>query len=446
MERGMTHKEGNLLEAISTPWMAYVFMLAGCALLLGASELVIRVLGAALVLAGTLWLAASIRKIRGLLGRLLAAAPLPDKSEAILRDLPKAWFELEQENLALRTQARRDDQIRMTILANLRVGLVLFDPERKIQLFNPAAQQLLGTSSRLSIGGDLVTAFREPGCLRYIERASQGLVMEWVLHRDPRIIQARAIPMTGPEEGAVLLTLDDITRQEALETTRQKFISNASHELKTPTTSIRIAAENLQDGKFVAPDGEASLQSIFRSVDRMTLLLNDISELSRIETGALLLKPEEVHIPSFLASLQDDLKPQVTSRRIRLRTSLQDELADATFRADPLRLHQLLENLLSNAIKFSPEDSEVLVAVRRDGPWLVWSVQDHGPGIAPSETLRVFERFYRSPSARGVPGTGLGLSIVKHLSVLMNGEIDVDSELGQGSTFTLRIPLAEIEP
>jgi two-component system phosphate regulon sensor histidine kinase PhoR len=178
----------------------------------------------------------------------------------------------------------------------------------------------------------------------------------------------------------------------------------------------------------------------------MTLLLNDISELSRIETGALVLRPEELWMEGFIGSLLEDLRPQAAGRRIRLRTSLPEALKPFRFQADPLRLHQLLENLLSNAIKFSPEDSEVMLSVDREGSWLTWSVIDRGMGIAPSEAPRIFERFYRSPQARGVPGTGLGLSIVKHLSALMGGEIDLKSELGQGATFTLRIPTTETKP
>ena len=112
-------------------------------------------------------------------------------------------------------------------------------------------------------------------------------------------------------------------------------------------------------------------------------------------------------------------------------------------KGDPFRLRQIVNNLMSNALKFSPEGGTVVLSVEREGPWLRWRVRDEGPGIAPTEQARIFERFYRSPSARGVPGTGLGLAIVKHLAGLMNGEVAVSSELGRGSTFTLSLPLVE---
>ncbi|HQL49363.1 MAG TPA: HAMP domain-containing sensor histidine kinase, partial [Holophaga sp.] len=241
----------------------------------------------------------------------------------------------------------------------------------------------------------------------------------------------------------LLVTVEDVTRQEALETTRQKFISNASHELKSPTTGIRVAAENLLDGQLVLPEGESSLRTILRAVDRMTLLLNDIAELSRIETGALHLEPEPIALEAFQEDLLEDLQPQAAALGVRMTPMVPSALQGFTFQADPLRLHQLLGNLLSNALKFSPEGGTVVLSVEREGPWLRWRVRDEGPGIAPTEQARIFERFYRSPSARGVPGTGLGLAIVKHLAGLMNGEVAVSSELGRGSTFTLSLPLVE---
>ncbi len=350
--------------------------------------------------------------------------------------------DLEQENRTLKDQSYWEDSLRQGILLHLREGLVLLDPEKEVRLYNPAAQLLLSSSSRLTMGGSLHGLFREPETLRHIEKAYAGEVVEWTLRRDPRVLRLRAVPFeTAGEARCVLLTLDDITRQEALETTRQKFISNASHELKTPVTSIRIATENLMDGAGVTPEGAGNLKAILRSVDRMTLLLNDISELSRIETGALRLDPTPVHLAAFVPQLMDDLRHQATPRGVALKVEIEPGLERAVIEADPLRLHQLLDNLLSNAIKFSPNNADVILRLKREKPWLIWSVQDAGAGIADSEIKRIFERFYRTPSARGVPGTGLGLAIVKHLALLMGGEVSVQSEMGRGSTFTVKLPM-----
>jgi two-component system phosphate regulon sensor histidine kinase PhoR len=350
---------------------------------------------------------------------------------------------LEAENQLLRSRADEADRLRMGILAKLKEGVVVLGEDRRVQLFNPAAQMLLGTSSRLELGGSLVELFREPETRKQIEEAFKGEGGEWNLRREPRVLRLRALPFLSLGTGrGVLLTLDDISRQEALETTRQKFISNASHELKTPVTSIRIAAENLLDGGLVVPEGTSGLKTVLRAVDRMTLLLHDISELSRIETGALELAPEPMAPLPFARQLLEDAAPQAQLRKVDLALDAPEELEKLRLQADPLRLHQLLENLLSNAIKFSPEGAEVRLRLRQEKPYLLWEVKDQGPGIPEGEQLRVFERFYRSASVRGIPGTGLGLAIVKHLARLMGGEVSLKSEPGRGSAFTFRQPLA----
>jgi two-component system phosphate regulon sensor histidine kinase PhoR len=334
-----------------------------------------------------------------------------------------------------------------SILSQLKEGVLFLGPDNRLGLYNPAAETLLGGSSRMVAKVDVIEVFREPESLRCIAAAREGFLKEWTLRRDPRILRVRAVPLDPAEVPAgVIVTLDDVTRLEALETTRQKFISNASHELKTPVTSIRIAAEGLLDSGLAGPEGASSLQSILRSVDRMTLLLNDISELSRIETGALQLAFADIPLQDFLEDLQPALEEQARAKNIRLEISSAPALAAAVLHADGFRLQQLLENLAGNAIKFSPGGSTVRVTTSLQDPWLRWDVQDQGPGIALSEQKRIFERFYRSPAMRGVPGTGLGLAIVKHLAVHMGGEVQLRSNLGEGSTFTLLLPRTLLRP
>jgi signal transduction histidine kinase len=381
------------------------------------------------------------------MAQVLAVIPVEDKGDALLRKLPKAWAALEEENLLLRTRAEAEDQIRRQILTHLSAGMLLLDQDRNLRLFNPSAQLLLGSSSSLGLGDPVVLAFREPESLRNIDNACQGAAAEWILKRNPRILRVRAIPFEAPLQASshpwVLVTVDDITRQEALETTRQKFIANASHELKTPVTGIKIAVENLQEGALVLPEGDSSLRIILRAVDRMTMLLGDISELSRIETGALRLDPVALRLGAFVADALENSRPQAEAADVLLDLDLPRELEDFPFQADPLRLVQLLDNLLSNAIKFSPAGATVQIKVRQEGPWLVWAVTDEGPGISETDAQRIFERFYRAPSVRRIPGTGLGLAIVKHLAVLMKGEVDMRTELGKGSTFIFRLPALE---
>lgn len=356
-----------------------------------------------------------------------------------IEDLPRAWSALEQENLDLKERAAREDRLLPGIMARLEEGVLLFGPSGGLEQFNPAAQRHLGLGAPLAKGLAVEAVFRDPDSPAALRKAYQGVPSEWRLARATRTLRVRAIPFApmGPVSG-VLLTLDDVTSQEALETTRQKFISNVSHELKTPVTAIRIAAENLQEEALPNP-AQAGAQSILRSVDRLALLLGDLSELSRIESGALLLDPVRLDLAAFLDALVKDQQARLAGAGVRLDVEL-DAPEGAILLADPLRLSQVLENLLSNAIKFSPAGGRVGLSVSLSGRGQVWEVKDQGPGIPEAEQGRVFERFYRAQAAQAKPGTGLGLAIVKHLCRLMGGEVTVDSRPGEGATFRVMLP------
>ena len=357
-----------------------------------------------------------------------------------IEDLPLAWSALERENLELKEMAVREDWLLPGIMARLEEGVLLFGAGGGLEQFNPAAQRHLGLGTPLAKGMAVEAVFRDPDGTTALRKAYQGVPSEWRLARAARTLRVRAIPFAplGSVSG-VLLTLDDVTSQEALETTRQKFISNVSHELKTPVTAIRIAAENLQEEALPDP-AQAGAQSILRSVDRLALLLGDLSELSRIESGALRLDPVRLDLATFLASLVKDQQARLAGSGVSLDVEV-DAPPGVTLMADPLRLSQVLENLLSNAIKFSPTGGRVRLFVHLSGRGQVWEVRDHGPGIPESEQGRIFERFYRSQAAQAKPGTGLGLAIVKHLCRLMGGEVTVDSRPGEGATFRVMLPL-----
>ncbi len=407
-----------------------------------------RGIGALACLTGMIQIYRQHRRERRRLDEAFSALPFRGDTASRLLELPRAYARMEQRIGELTSQLDREDNLRWNLLANLRAGVLLFRRNGRLRLFNPAARQLLGSSSHVAVGTSLAEVFREPDSLRSLELALEGEAPEWLIRRQGRSLQARAVAIRDLQVGAMeheedglLVTLHDITRQEALETTRQKFISNASHELKTPTTSIRVATENLMDGGMVSPDGEVNLRIILRSVDRMTLLLHDISELSRIETGALHLDPAALKAGDFARELLEDCSTQARERGVTLQLEAAEDIQTLVLHADAHRLHQLMENLVNNAIKFSPEGSQVHLRLKREGDVLAWEVQDRGSGIGPADLERIFERFYRAPSARAVPGTGLGLAIVKHLALLMGGEVKVTSAVGEGSTFTFRCPL-----
>ncbi|WP_306592058.1 cell wall metabolism sensor histidine kinase WalK [Geothrix sp. 21YS21S-4] len=375
-----------------------------------------------------------VRPVAEPLGQLLGGS----RPRAI-EDLPRAWSALERENLDLRERAARDDRLLPSIMARLEEGVLLFGGAGRLEQFNPAAQRHLGLGAPLGTGMAVAEVLRDAASAAEVQKAYGGVPAEWRMGRAARILRVRAIPFAplGTVSG-VLLTLDDVTSQEALETTRQKFISNVSHELKTPVTALRIAAENLLDEPLDAPV-RAGAESILRSVDRLTLLLGDLSELSRIESGALRLDPVRLDLATFIASLVKDQQERLSAADVALDTVV-DAPEDAMLLADPLRLSQVLENLISNAIKFSPVGGRVKLAVRLSPQGQLWEVADQGPGIPEAELGRIFERFYRSQAAKAKPGTGLGLAIVKHLCRLMGGEVTVESRPGEGAVFRVMLP------
>jgi two-component system phosphate regulon sensor histidine kinase PhoR len=375
-----------------------------------------------------------VRLVAEPLGRLLGGS----RPNAI-EDLPRAWSAMEQENLDLRERAAREDRLLPSIMARLEEGVLLFGPTGGLEQFNPAAQRHLGLGAPLGKGMIVGEVFRDPDSPAAVQKAYRGAPSEWRLARAGRTLRVRAIPFAplGSVSG-VLLTLDDVTSQEALETTRQKFISNVSHELKTPVTAIRIAAENLQEEALPDP-AQAGAQSILRSVDRLAMLLGDLSELSRIESGALRLEPVRVDLAAFVATVVKDQQTRLAESSVLLDVDL-DAPEAATLQVDPLRLSQVLENLLSNAIKFSPPEGRVRLGVHLSPQGQLWEVADQGPGVPEAEQGRIFERFYRSQAAKAKPGTGLGLAIVKHLCRLMGGEVTVESRPGGGATFKVMLP------
>ena len=356
-----------------------------------------------------------------------------------IEDLPLAWSALERENLDLKERAVREERMLPGIMARLEEGVLLFDAGGGLDQFNPAAQRHLGLGAPLAKGMAVAEVFQDPESPGAIQKAFRGTPCEWRMARAGRMLRVRGIPFAplGSVSG-VLLTLDDVTSQEALETTRQKFISNVSHELKTPVTAIRIAAENLQEEALSGPAKE-SAQSLLRSVDRLALLLGDLSELSRIESGALNLMPVPVALATFLDTLLKDLQLRSAASGVRLALQV-DAPEGTTLLVDPLRLHQVLENLISNALKFSAPGGQVQLSVRITEQGQTWEVRDQGPGIPELEQGRIFERFYRAQAAKAKPGTGLGLAIVKHLCRLMGGEVTVESKPGEGATFRVMLP------
>jgi signal transduction histidine kinase len=255
----------------------------------------------------------------------------------------------------------------------------------------------------------------------------------------PRVLAASGGPITGPDgaRAGALLVLQDVTRERELEAQRDDFLRMVSHDLRSPLTAILLQAQLQQEAARTRGDGRAArgLDGLATNVWRMQAMLDDLVDTVQLESGQLRLERELVELHVFLAEALG--RSALDVGRVRLEVAA--DLPPVT--ADPARLERVVVNLLSNALKYSPPEAEVVLHAERDGDEVRVHVRDRGPGLAPAEQARVFERFYRARTDVK-DGLGLGLYIARLLVEAHGGRIWVESEVGAGCTFGFTLPLA----
>jgi two-component system phosphate regulon sensor histidine kinase PhoR len=251
-------------------------------------------------------------------------------------------------------------------------------------------------------------------------------------------VRARRSPVSG-----VWLVLEDVSELRRLQRIRAEFIDNLSHELRTPLTTISLLAETAaRDAESASPRLRDRISKIEIETSHLTQMVNELLDLSRIESGTAQLLLDDVDLVRVARANAERLR--LFAERQGLRIVMDLPVAVPPVRGDEDRLGQVLINLLHNAVKFSPDGGDIVVGVRPDEAEIrVW-VRDPGIGVSAADRTRIFERFYKADRARvrGRGGTGLGLSIARHVVESHGGRIWVESEEGQGSTFTFTIPLA----
>ncbi|WP_456030909.1 sensor histidine kinase [Rothia dentocariosa] len=255
------------------------------------------------------------------------------------------------------------------------------------------------------------------------------------------VIDLRVAPV-GNEY--ILVLADDRTEISRVQRVRNDFVANVSHELKTPVGAISLLAEAIEEARDDPESIDYFTSRLHKETKRLTALVRDIIELSRLQSADVIGSGKLVSINSLVAEAVDRSKLAAEAKNITIHT---DAHADREVYADPELLGIAVHNLIENAVRYSPEDTRVDVTVETSHENLLISVTDQGAGISEEDQKRIFERFYRVDPARSrqTGGTGLGLSIVKHVMAQHGGMVTVDSTLGEGSTFTLSLPLAEAD-
>jgi two-component system phosphate regulon sensor histidine kinase PhoR len=418
----------------------------------------LAVYGAVLVLLRPLVI--SVDAVRRAVDAMAAGAAVPEVRtwSPPVRELWLAvgrWARASRQKLAA---SEADLGAAQAVLAALPDPLVLLDERRRILRANGAANELLGM--RL-VERDLAVAIRHPAVLAAADAVLRGeasRIVEFDIttpverHLSARLAAVR--PRTA-EGAAAVLTLHDLTAIRRSERLRADFVANSSHELRTPLASLTGFIETLRGP---ARDDDAARQRFLaimaEQAQRMSRLVDDLLSLSRIEMNEHRPPTERVDIGRVLRSVADLLAQRAQARDMRVVLDLPPGLPEVLGYADELA--QVFQNLLDNAIKYSRPGTPIEIGTRpsprllpgtRPGERpqaLAISVRDHGEGIARDHLPRLTERFYRVDAARSreLGGTGLGLAIVKHIVSHHRGALDIESELGQGTTFTVHLPLA----
>ena len=344
------------------------------------------------------------------------------------------------ENLKLEG-ARRE-----AILASMLEGVLAVDRDLRVTFCNHSFARTVGARIPVNQGMPLLELVRDPGLLEIMTKV---LVTGQRVERRLKLPAAQehtfevlAGPLAGPSTRGALAILHDITELERLERVRKDFVANVSHELRTPLAAIRGYAETLLDGALEDQvNNRRFIEIILNQADRLTNIAADLLTLSELESGGAAVQPHPVSVGAACESAIRIVESAARLREVRI---VRGEIEDLKVLGQELRLEQVFVNLLDNAVKFNRPNGEVRVETRLLGGNACVTISDTGIGIPSEDLPRIFERFYRVDKARSraMGGTGLGLSIVRHVIEQMGGTVKVDSELGEGSRFTLLIPCA----
>lgn len=316
-------------------------------------------------------------------------------------------------------------------------GVLACDRRGRVLRANPAARRLLGYGPEEPLP-PLGTLFHHKPARDLADAALRG---ETVTHAELRLDETTLLASARPLPGrGTVIVLHDVSDLRRLETVRQDFVANVSHELKTPLTSITGYVETLLHDDLDPDTTRRFLETIQKNAKRMHDLIEDQLDLARIESGRYLPRPEPVPVPETIQGAWSGMAQAAARRGIRFRVEVASDAEVLT--VDPNALRQILSNLLSNAVRYAGAEGEIRCVVRRIGSGTTLEVSDTGIGMAGEHLTRIFERFYRVDPARSREegGTGLGLAIVKHLVESHGGQVGAESTLGRGTTIRCWIP------
>lgn len=336
----------------------------------------------------------------------------------------------------------------VAVLDHLADGVVITDGSGRVEMINPAAGQLLGITPQEALTYTFAQAVRHHQFIHLWQRCQQqGTEQIESIEISQRDLFVQVI-ITPLRDGDVtvaphgyLVIFQNLTAIRRLETIRRDFISNLSHELRTPLASLKAVVETLRDGALEDPPAAVRfLDRADREVDALTQMVQELLELSRIESGKVPLRLRPTILAEIVWPAIDRLRPQAERNQLTLQLDLPANLPFVL--VDGERIQQVVTNLVHNAIKFTPAGGQITVRASQQAEQVLVEVIDKGVGIPAGDLSRIFERFYKADRARSQGGTGLGLAIARHLVQAHGGKIWVKSKEGKGSTFYFTLPVS----
>ncbi len=365
-----------------------------------------------------------------------------DETEVIARALNVMTDEI--------IKLRHSEEWLRAVFSGIREAIIVTDATGDIIMVNPAASRMFHINGSMFKSRPL----RHLSDSKLQELFARVHSTRFTLHKEElsltttkgaRIMQISSMPLTKEEqfEGTVFV-LNDITKLRNLEKIRRDFVASVSHELRTPLSVITGYTETLLDGAMYDPEhATAFLQTILQATEQLTALVNDVLDLSRIESGHIEYTFSAVDLKHMVQKSVDLLRPSLDKKQIRLDIRIPDTLPPVY--ADPRYLDIVIRNLLDNAIKYVDDrNGKIRISAFRSNDDIRLEIEDNGIGISKSDLGRIFERFYRVDKARSRErgGTGLGLAIVKHIVMAHKGDVEVRSRVNEGSLFSVILRMA----
>ncbi|MDX1451435.1 MAG: phosphate regulon sensor histidine kinase PhoR [Oleiphilaceae bacterium] len=359
------------------------------------------------------------------------------ESYGLWGDLFEGLYSVQQQNLATQNSLKSMiERVRSSTNA-LRDGVIMTNGEGQMDWWNEAAAELFGFRRDKDFGQLITNLVREPTFKKYFERKDYEQALELVSPANPNLILRIHITLFGEEDRLILA--QDITRMHHLEQMRRDFVSNVSHEMRTPLTVIHGYIETLQDAADLPTKWQRPLKSMADQTRRLEVLVSDLLLLEKYESEDRAQSQKDVSVSKLLEMICSDARLLSGEREHKIRLHCE---AHGSLVGEENQLRSAFSNLVFNAVKYTPEKGQIDVLCWQDNRGLHVSVRDTGCGFDPIHIPRLTERFYRADPSRNnqTGGSGLGLAIVKHVLINHDATLEIKSQIDRGSEFTCHFP------